>query len=468
MELVGVIVNAGEGLGVFRAQVATASHNIANANTPGYARQEAVPTETAPGDLVGTNGFVGRGVSLAGVFQTRDRFIESQLSAAYANSAGTTAQSDALTTVTALDPQANGGITDAIGKFYSSLRDLNQTPGDLGLRQAVVQNAQTVVKAFNQASSSIEAARGGIDQNVASLTDKVNSLLTGVAELNRKISLAVNSGRNPNDLLDIRQNELDQIAQMIGATPVPDSHGSVNVVLPGGTCLVSGVVASTLNVQSNPLNRGHYDVVFVPPDGTRSTTFNGSELGGQIGGLIAARDETLGAAATHMDTLAFDFSSAVNAQHRLGYALDGSSGHDLFVALGSSVAAADHLAVDPSIMASPTLIAAAGSDTTGPGDATNLQALIATESTTLSNGLNVQQGVAKLTSDFGIAVNMVSDNAAFDKNLLSGLVDARESASGVSMDDELIHLSAAQTGYNALTKVITTTNAMLDTLMKLI
>jgi flagellar hook-associated protein FlgK len=38
----------------------------------------------------------------------------------------------------------------------------------------------------------------------------------------------------------------------------------------------------------------------------------------------------------------------------------------------------------------------------------------------------------------------------------------------VSVDDELIHLTAAQTSYNALTKVVTTTNEMLDALMKII
>jgi flagellar hook-associated protein 1 FlgK len=468
MDLVGVIMNAGEGLGVYRAQVATTSHNIANANTPGYARQEAVPTETTPDEEVGINGYIGRGVALAGVVQARDKFVETQISVAFANSASSSAQSDALATVTALDPQGQGGITDALGKFYSSLRDLNQNPGDLGLRQAVVQSAQSLSRAFNLAAGSLASARSGIDQSVATLADKTTSLLAGVADLNTRISLATNSGRNPNDLRDIRQNELDQLAQMIGATAVPDSHGSVNVVLPGGTCLVSGIVASKLSVQANTLNRGHYDLVFSPPDGGKSTPLKASELGGQIGGIIAARDETLGTAETNLDTLAYDFSSAVNAQSKLGYALDGSNGHDMFAALASSQAAATNLVVDPSLMANPSLVAAAGSAASSPGDSTNLQAIIATESASLTGGLNVQQRMAKLTSDYGISVNMVDDSAAFDKNLLADLTNARESASGVSVDDELIHLTAAQTAYNALTKVITTTSSMLDTLMKLI
>ena len=79
MDLVSVMMNAGAGLGVFRAQVATASHNISNANTPGYARQEAVTTETSPAEEIGTNGYIGRGVALEGVVQSRDPFVEAQL-----------------------------------------------------------------------------------------------------------------------------------------------------------------------------------------------------------------------------------------------------------------------------------------------------------------------------------------------------------------------------------------------------
>jgi flagellar hook-associated protein 1 len=468
MDLIGVIMNAGAGLSVFRAQVATASHNIANANTPGYARQDAVATETTPSESAGTNSFIGRGVTLQGVVQNRDVFVEAQLNVAYSNSASTAAQSDALATITALDPQGSGSITNAMGSFYSALRDLNQNPGDLGLRRAVVESARTLANSFNTTVNSISTARTAIDQNLTSLVDKVNGLVASVADLNKRISLAVNSGRTPNDLLDIRQNALDQLAQMVGARPVPDSHGSVNVVLPGGTSLVSGIVPSALGIQANPSNSNHLDIVFAPQDGGARVVLNLSEMGGQMGGLLAARDDTLGGAESSLNTLAFELSSAINQQHALGYALDGTAGHDLFTSLSGPTAAAKNIAVDAAVDADPTLVAAAGTVTGGAGDATNLQRIIETETLKLSNGLNAQQGFAKLTSDFGIAVKTVDDNADFDKNLLDDITNARESASGVSTDDEMIKLTQAQSAYNALTKVIVTTNTMLDTLMKII
>ena len=388
---------------------------------------------------------------------------------AFGNSSSTSAQADALSTVTALDTQQKGGITDALGSFYSALRDLNQNPSDLGLRQAVVDGAQSVATAFNTTVNSISNSRSAIDQNVASLVDKVNGLTSAVADLNQRIDQAVNSGRTPNDLLDVRQNDIDQLAQVIGARPVPDDHSSVNIVLPDGTCLVSGVVASKLSVQANSSNNNHSDVVFKPSDGTSSTPLTNSEMGGQLGGLLISRDDTLGKAESGLDNLAYDLSTTINQQSELGYALDGSTGNDLFTILSAPSSAAKNLAVDASVSADPSLLAAAGSATTGPGDSTNLQAMIATENTPLpSNNLSAQQSMAKVTSDFGIAVSTVNDSAEFDKNLLTDLTNARESASGVSVDDELINLTAAQTAYNALTKVITTTNSMLDTLMKII
>jgi flagellar hook-associated protein 1 FlgK len=467
MDLIGIIMNAGAGLGVFRAQVATTSHNIANADTPGYARQDAVPTETVPAEEAGVNSYIGRGVSLQGVVQSRDKFVETQINTAFANSANTSAQADALSTVTALDPQGQGNITDAVGQFYSALRDLNQNPSDQGLRSGVVNSAQALCTAFNVTASSLASSRSAIDQNVSDLTDKVNGLLSGVADLNGRIALAVNSGRTPNDLLDIRQNDLDQLAQMIGGIPIPDDHSNVSVALPGGTCLVSGTVAASLTVQANTSNRGHYDVVFTPADGSAPTALRSGEVGGQIGGLLSARDDTLGKAESGLDTLAFDLSSTINQQSQLGYALDGSTNNNLFTVLPGVPAGATNIAVDPSVVANPSLLAAAGDNTAESGDSTNLQAMIATETTKLSTGLNVQEGMAKVTSDFGIAVNTVQDSSAFDKNLLTDLTNARESASGVSVDDELTKLMQAQNAYNALSKVLTTTNTMLDTLMKM-
>jgi len=58
-------------------QVTTAGHNIANANTPGYSRQEANQTTNTP-SFSGV-GFIGQGASVTNITRVYDAFLGQQL-----------------------------------------------------------------------------------------------------------------------------------------------------------------------------------------------------------------------------------------------------------------------------------------------------------------------------------------------------------------------------------------------------
>ena len=467
MDLISLLNNTANGLTAIQARAATTSNNIANANTPGYARQQANLSEATPSALAGRRGYIGGGVYLANITQTRDQFVESQLPATFSQSSGSAAESDALASVSTFNNGIDGDLTDAMSSFYSSLTALAQNPSDPSLRQSAVQSAAWLVSGFNRSSVALEQARTGIDASITGIVQQVNSNLTQVAELNRRISVLEASGGEPNDLLDQRHNLMDQAAQLIGARQVPDAYGNISLVLPGGTTLVSSSSAAALTVQGNAANRGHTDLVFTPADGSAAVVLKPAELGGQIGGLLSARDGALGTASTDLDTLAFDFAKAINAQNRAGFALDGSAGGDVFTIGATSSSAATTIALDTGLAGNPSLLAAASSAATVPGDATNLQAMVATQSAPLSNNLDVQKGMAKIVSDFGTAASDSQNAATFDKSMLQNLQDTRNSVSGVSLDDEMVGLMQAQHAYLALSKVITTAGDMLDTLMQL-
>ena len=467
MDLVSLLSNTATGLSAIQAKAATTSNNISNANTPGYARQQANLAEATPSALGGNRGYIGGGVYLLNVTQTRDQFVESQLPSAFSNSSSSTAESDALAGVTTFNNGTDGDLTDAMSAFYSSLTALAQNPGDTSLRQSAVQSATWLASTFNRTSVALEQARSGIDASVTTTVQTVNSTLAQVADLNRRISVIESSGGEPNDLVDQRHNLMDQAAQLIGATQVPDAYGNISLVLPGGTTVVSASSAATLTVQGDPANKGHTDLVFTPADGSAPVVLKQSELGGQIGGLLSARDGAMGQASTDLDTLAFGFARAINAQNRAGFALDGSAGGNVFSVGATSANAAATIALDPALASNPSLLAAASKATTVPGDATNLQAMVATQSAPLSNNLDVQKGMAKIVSDFGTAASDSQNAATFDKSMLQNLQDTRNSVSGVSLDDEMVGLMQAQHAYLALSKVITTAGDMLDTLMQL-
>jgi flagellar hook-associated protein 1 FlgK len=118
--------------------------------------------------------------------------------------------------------------------------------------------------------------------------------------------------------------------------------------------------------------------------------------------------------------------------------------------------------------ANPSLLAAASLPTSGPGDASNLAAMVSTQSALLSNNLDVTQGMAKIVSDFGTAALDAQNAVSFNGSVLQGLQNARNSASSVSLDDEMVSLTQEQHAYEAMAKVINAAGSLLDTLIGMV
>jgi flagellar hook-associated protein 1 FlgK len=467
MDLISLLNNTSNGLTALQAKAATIGNNIANANTPGYARQNANLVESSPSVLAGNRGYIGGGVHLGSITQTRDQFIEAQLPVAFSHSSGSSARSGALTSVSTFNNGAEGDLTDALGAFYSKMTSLAQNPGDSSLRQSAVQSAAWLVSTFNRSAVAIELARSGIDASVQDTIQQVNASAQQVADLNRRISVIEAGGVQPTDLLDQRHNLMDQMAKLIGTTQVPDAYGNVNLVLPGGVTLVSASMAATLRIQGNNDNKGHLDIVFDPPDASSQVLLKEAEVGGQIGGLLSARDIDLGPTSRDLDTLAYEFANVLNAQNRAGYDLNGNSGGDIFVIGTASENAATTIALNPDLLRNPSLLGASASADTVPGDSSNLQLIVATQHTALSNGLDVQKGLAKIVSDFGVSASDAESASTFDKSVLQNLEDARTSVSGVAIDDEMVNLMQVQHSFTALSKVVQAGDELLKVLMSI-
>ncbi|MBK9518796.1 MAG: flagellar hook-associated protein FlgK [Anaeromyxobacter sp.] len=466
-DLLAILSQGAASLAAQRAAAATASHNLQNANTPGYARQRATVATTLPADRSG-NAWIGRGSVLQGISQARDRFLEAQIPAQLGLTARAAAASAALGSVSALDPNTVGNLGDSLSNFYAALRASAQSPADAGLRQAAVTASRSLALGFQRTRGGLEEARAGVDAQLAGTVVEVNGLAQQVADLNGQVRTARVGGAEPNDLLDARQKAVDRLAELTGVAPVATSEGDVSLFLPGGSALVSGLQASTLATQVDPANGGHLALRLVGASGA-ALAFTG--VGGELGGALDARDGALRAAVTAVDTLAWDLASRVNAVHQAGYGLDGTTGDALFTTGATLDGAAARLEINALVLGDPRRLAAAaaatGPTSAAPGDATNLQALIATERAALGNGLDAVAGLAKLTSDFGAAARSASALAEHEAALTDNLVQRREAVSGVSIDEELIELQKAQKAFEAISKVIQVSSEMFDTLLSL-
>jgi flagellar hook-associated protein 1 FlgK len=96
-----------------------------------------------------------------------------------------------------------------------------------------------------------------------------------------------------------------------------------------------------------------------------------------------------------------------------------------------------------------------------------MNAMIATEQTALAGGSDPETTFSNIVATFGGASQRAKAMSDQDGALLDNLTNLRESTSGVSLDEEMVNLTSAQRAFEAVSKVITTADSMLDTLMSL-
>ena len=160
----------------------------------------------------------------------------------------------------------------------------------------------------------------------------INALAGNIASLNQQIALSdASSGglQPPNDLLDQRDSLITQLNQQIGATPVSQSDGSVNLFLPNGQPLVVGQQSYTLAATPDPENPQDLQVGLQV--GSSAIQFRSSDLqGGTLGGLLAYRDNVLDTSENSLGRIAAVLSQSFNAQHTLGVDLNGQAGTNFF------------------------------------------------------------------------------------------------------------------------------------------
>jgi len=448
--LLALLSQASSSLGAASAWSATAGHNLQNLGTVGYARQRVTLVASDAQRLAW--GWLGAGVAVQGIGQIRDRFLEAQLPASLAAEASARAEAEALRAVRVFDTDLAGGLSDALSTFYGKLRSLSTRPDDPVLRAEALRAAEGLARSFQRTAGGIRGAQEALDLQLRDTLPSVGDAAARFADLNRQIRAASAGGAPPNDLLDARQRLQDELVARTGATPVQESNGDVHLLLPGGQALVSGTAAGRLTAAPDPANGGLLALQIDPP-GTAVRSLRGS-----LGGLLAARDGALAEAASALDRLAWDLGSALNAIHAAGTGTDGSTGLDLFSLGPSAAGAAARIAV---ALSDPAQLATAGVGA-GSGDGTNLLALIATETSADPAGT-----LGSIIAAFGGAAARAATAADHEGAILDNLQALRESVSGVSLDEELIELTRAQRSYEAVSKVIQATDAMLETLLQL-
>jgi flagellar hook-associated protein 1 FlgK len=416
------------GLQADQEAINTTGQNIANANTPGYSRQvvnlQAAQPLSLPAlsSLTGTGAQLGTGVDATTISRIRNLFLDVQYrtqNSATSNAA--TQQTTLQQAQTALDEPSSNGISAQLTNFWNAWGALANAPTSTAALQAVVDSGTTLTQTINQVDAQLATVQSQAAQHEAMLTGPSGQLMTDatqIASLNNQISQSMANGQTPNDLLDQRDQLLDDLSSL----------GNIKV-----TNQSNGMVQVNFGDAAQPLISG--TGVNWPQAITAAT-------GGSVGALISESSPTgqVGQYMSMLDGVANQLITSVNGLTTSSPFFSGTNASNIAVA------------------ATPSTVQT-GSAGAGAGANDVAQAVAA-----LAGG-PVDQGYDAFVSHVGSDVSATNSTQQTASNLLGAIDSQRQSVSGVSLDEEMTNLISFQRGYQASARIMTTIDSTLDTLI---
>ncbi|MEH7439385.1 flagellar hook-associated protein FlgK [Neobacillus drentensis] len=459
------------GLAAQQAALATTGHNIANANTTGYTRQRAEMQATKPVSLPGMQIQLGTGVEVNQLARLREDYLDVQLRGENKSLGYWEAKGDALTKIEELlNEPSDDGLAHTMDEFWKGWEELAKNPESSAARAVVRQKGVAVTETFQHISQSLDQMQGDLKLVITAKTNDVNSLAAQIGSLNDQISRLVPNNYQPNDLYDQRDVLLDQLSKLVDVNvSSPDLRTGMVDVSIGGVTLVTGKNANTLTIGMDPATG------LVDPDevkiGNNKVNLGSGELLGRIEayGVIGGDSKSIiPSMKEKINELAMTFASAVNTAHLSGMNLDninGTSNEKVAFFVGSNL---NDLEVNPEIMKSLNLIAAANEETTGQsssGNGKNAQDIANIKFTSLAftgSSSTADDFYRNIIGQLGIDSQEAQRMQSNTEVIIQQVENRRQSVSGVSLDEEMANMIKFQQAYNASARMVTVMDQCLD------
>lgn len=321
------LLNIGlSGLSASKTQLSITGHNITNVNTPGFSRQNASQATTSP-QFSGA-GYIGSGTTLVDVRRTYSEFLTNQVRSSTALNSDVAAYKSQIDQLDSLLAGSTTGITPSLQSFFSALQTAAEDPANIPARQLVLAESEGLARRFNTMYDRLSEQNSFTNKQMAAVTDQVNRLAGSIGSLNEAIAVASANGKQPNDLLDARDEAVRQLSSYIGVTVVPQDDSSFNIFIGSGQPLVVGSSVARLEVVPGQGDPNRHEVQFISGGSRQGITSQIS--GGELGGLIRYREEVLDSTMNSLGRLALAVSDQINSQLGQGLDLKGQVGSALF------------------------------------------------------------------------------------------------------------------------------------------
>lgn len=460
-----------ESLFTTRQGVDTAGHNIANAQTEGFSRQRVNVGQRDPSHV--RNVIIGNGVFVKNISRAHDRYLEKHLNETTQQFGQSESYFQELSNIEdVFSPELNASIADEMSDFFNRLRDLSNLPEDLTARTAVREKASSLADAFLRVDYALRLAQSDVNDRIVGETSEINKLLDGIASLNVNIqNLEAGDQQEANDLRDQQDRMVRQLSEKMEVNYYRGDMGMIVLRGPAETLLVDRGHSASVEAIVKPDTPNHWDLVVVDDQGRQIRRISEPNSGGHLRALFDVRDQVIGHLLSQNNELAFSLANEVNRVHRRGFGLNSyknSTGRDFFTLDGGIGDAARSIRVSDHILRSTDAISAASSPD-APGDNVVVNNIIRLENSKVLSEENAtfNDFYANYVGVFGLEVVRARNTKEANGLLLNDLKSRREAISGVSMDEEATNLLKWQANFTASSRVITTVDEMLETVLGL-
>ena len=430
------------------------SNNIANAQTPGYSRQRLL---FQPGMYGGVSGIgAGGGFLSAHLTRVRDSFLDS----AYRRESGflgmaSTTRYFLENVEKAVNEPSDSGVSAALDDLFRSFGDLAEDPTGSVSREEVRHAAERFIQRLRHLDAALDAAATEAADRLQQGIEQLNSISEKIASLNEKILASSSSAGGDPELLDQRDQLVDQLAGMLPIQVSQADNGSL-VVKTGGITLVSG---------------SSHEKLLVARDGNAVTLSTGSGAealdpqGGSLKALMDLTTQTLPDYRRQLDALARSVVTEVNALHRNGTTAAGETGVDFFDPDGVT---AGTISLSDAVLASTDAIAAAAGTEAGDNSVARQLAELGEKKIDDLDGRTFTGYYAGFAASLGSSVRGARQDEAAARSLADGAQASRESVSGVSIEEEMVTLIGQQEAYTAAARLVGVADQMVQEILRIV
>lgn len=316
------------GIKVHRTALSTTGHNIANANTPGYTRQEAV-MQTGIAMFEGF-GYVGSGAEVDTVRRIFDQFLTQQVRYDTQQYQNAKTYRDNIEQIDRLLSDENSGLSPALDDFFSAMQNAADNPAYIPAREVFLGEARSMASKLETIHNRFLKQNETISGQIDAITTEVNVIAAGIAQLNDEIANAkgAQDTEPPNDLMDKRDELVRQLSEYVEVDVLEVDDGSYNIAIGKGQALVLRNESFRIEATPGVYDSSRVDIRY--KSNTENIIITDSITGGQLEGMLSFRSESLDPALNALGRIAVGITMEMNRVNKLGIDLEGRFGENIF------------------------------------------------------------------------------------------------------------------------------------------